>query len=337
MYVVKNSSRALFAALIPLAVVHAALLAMALLTTKVEPPLALLPPPDKLLFAYAGRLALDAVLLFAGHTVLRQFNICSRVAYALIGGVMAATSYALAMRNGLMLFEPPPGSEVTAGLLPAAAGMLGGFLYGQFAGLEAAAAAPAAAAGRETAPAATAATATETAAAPPRVFDGPVRVRSSVGAIAIAATVPAAISAILAFMLLALFGPAGPDSIITAALPAQVFLTVLIATTVPSAILVLAVHHIARAFRRSRGGDYAVIGSVVAGGCFALVTPLLGGMMIVLLPAALINGAIMGALYRRFAGIEPMPLPEIVIATDAQALVGADHPSRRQHGVILTN
>jgi hypothetical protein len=32
-----------------------------------------------------------------------------------------------------------------------------------------------------------------------------------------------------------------------------------------------------------------------------------------------------------------VPLPEVVIATDAQALVGADHPSRRQHGVILGN
>ncbi len=324
MYVVRNSSRALFAALMPLAVVHAALLAMALLTTKVEPPLALL-PLDKLLFTYGGRLVLDAVLLFAGHTVLRQFNICSRVAYALIGGVIAATSYALAMRNGLMLFPTPPGSEVTAGLLPMAAGMLGGFLYGQFAGLEAVAATAAAVAS------------TETAAAPPRVFEGPVRVRSSAGAIAIAATVAAAIAAVLAFMLLALFGPSGADSIITAALPAQVFLTVLIATTVPSAILVIAVHHIARAVRRSRGGDYAVIGSVVTAGCFILVTPLLGGMMIVVLPAALVHGAIMGALYRRFAGIEPIPLPELVIATDAQALVGTDHPSRRQHGVLLSN
>ena len=325
MYVVRNSSRALFAALIPLAVVHAALLAMGLLTTKVEPPLALLPPPDKLLFTYGGRLVLDAVLLFAGHTVLRQFNICSRVAYALIGGVMAATSYALAMRNGLMPFPPPPGSEITAGLLPMAAGMIGGFLYGQFAGLEVVAATAAAV------------STAETPAAAPRVFEGPVRVRSSAGAIAIAATVPAAMAAVMAFMLLALFGPSGPDSIITAALPAQVFLTVLIATTVPSAILVIAVHHIARALRRSRGGDYAVIGSVVTAGCFALVTPLLGGMMVVVLPAALVNGAIMGALYRRFAGIEPMPLPEIVIATDAQALVGADHPSRRQHGVLLSN
>ncbi|MFG3592812.1 hypothetical protein [Bradyrhizobium sp. RDI18] len=325
MYVVRNSSRALFAALIPLAVMHAVLLAMAVLTTQTMPAQAIMLPPDKLLVSYAGRLALDVVLLFAGHSVLRQFKICNRVAYALIGGVMAATSYLLAMRNGLLLFPPPPGSEITAGLLPTAAGMLAGFLYGQFAGLEAIAATPQ-----------PAAAATEIAASPPRVFDGPVRVRSSVGAIAIAVTVPAALSAILAFMVIALLG-AGPGSIITAALPAQVFLTVLIATTVPSAILVLAVHHIARAFGRSRGGEYAAIGSLVAAGCVALLTPIISGMIVLLLPAALVNGAIMGALYRHFAGIEPVPLPEVVIATDAQALVGADHPSRRQHGVILSN
>ena len=326
MYVVRNSSRALFAALIPLAVVHAVLLAMALLTTKTEPALAILPPPDKLLFSYAGRLGLDGVLLFAGHMVLRQFTICSRVAYALIGGVVAATSYALAMRNGLLLFPIPSGSEITAGLLPTAAGMLAGFLYGQLAGLEAVTATPR-----------PAAAAPEAAAVPPRVFDGPVRVRTSVGGIAIAATIPAATAAMMAFMVLALFGTAGPDALITAALPAQVFLTLLIATTVPSAILMLAIHHVARALRRSGGGAYAVIGSLVAAGCFVLLTPLLGGMMFVLLPASVVNGAIMGALYRRFAGIEPVPLPEIVIATDAQALVGADHPSRRQHGVILSS
>ena len=328
MYVVKNSSRALFAALIPLAVVHAVLLAMALLTTKIEPAQAILPPPDKLLFSYAGRLALDGVLLFAGHSVLRQFTICSRVAYALIGGVMAATSYLLAMRNGLLLFPPPSGSEITAGLLPMAAGVLAGFLYGQFAGLVAVAASPQ-----------PAAAATEGAASAPRVFDGPVRVRTSVGAIAIAATIPAALSAVLVFMVIVLFaGTSGPDSIITAALPAQVFLIVLIATIVPSTILVLAAHHIARALHRCRGGEYAAIGSVVAGACVVLLTPILPiYTMFLLLAVAIVDGAIMGALYRRFAGIEPVPLPEVVIATDAQALVGADHPARRQHGVILSN
>lgn len=329
MYVVRNSSRALFAALIPLAVIHAALTAMALLGAKVEPPLMSMPAPDRLLFAYGGRLMLDGALLFAGHSLLRHFRISSRVAYTLIGGAMAATCYLLALRNGLLLSPPPPGSEYAAGLLPAAAGMLAGFLYGQFAGLEIVAA-PAQATAAPV-------PATETAAAPPRVFDGPVRVRTSVGAIAIAATVPAAITAVLAFMFIALFGPAGPGWLITAALPAQIFLIVLIATTVPAAILVLVVHHIARAFDRSRGGEYAAIGSLLAAACMLLLSPLLNGMLILLLPAAIVNGAIMSALYRNFAGLEPVPLPEMVIATDPQALVGADHPSRRQHGVILSN
>jgi hypothetical protein len=331
MYVVKNSERALLVALIPLAIVHAVLLAMALLGTQVVPSQATMPPPDRILLHYAGRPVLDGALLFAGHLVLRQFNICSRAAYALMGGAMAATGYLLAMRNGLLMFSPLAGSEITAGLLPAAAGALAGFLYGQFAGLIAVAAAPEAAAPN-------AATTAPASAAAPRVFDGPVRVRTSIGAVIIAATIPAVLSAVLVFGFMAIFGTAGPDPIFTAALPAQIFLTVLIATIVPSAILVLAAHHIARALRRGRGGEYAAIGSLVAGGCVLLLTPLLQiELMFLCLAMAVVNGALMGALYRRFAGIEPVPLPEVVIATDPQALVGADHPSRRQHGVILSN
>ena len=56
-----------------------------------------------------------------------------------------------------------------------------------------------------------------------------------------------------------------------------------------------------------------------------------------LMIAAVAYGAIMGALYRRFAGLEPVPLPEAVIATDPNALVGADDPARHQHRVILSN
>src|SRR6476619_5136496 len=142
MYVVKNSERALLVALIPLAVVHAVLLAMALLGAYALPSQATMPPPDKILIHYAGRLALDGALIFAGHLALRQFNIFSRTAYALMGGAMAATSYLLAMRNGLLMFAPLAGSEITAGLLPTEAGALAGFLYGQFAGLMAVAVAP---------------------------------------------------------------------------------------------------------------------------------------------------------------------------------------------------
>ena len=64
------------------------------------------------------------------------------------------------------------------------------------------------------------------------------------------------------------------------------------------------------------------------------MVPLLSGSPLMIVAVA--HGAIMGALYRRFAGIEPMPLPEPVIVTDENTLVGADHSSRRGHGVMFT-
>jgi hypothetical protein len=325
MYVVNNSSRALLVALVPLAAVHAVLLAMALLATQTTPSQLNLPAPDRILTLYVARLALDGALLFAGHLVLRQGTICSRLAYALMGGAMTATSYLLAMRNGLLLAPPSAGSEITLGLLPAVAGMIAGFLYGQFAGLVPAAKGPQPSSENPSAP---------------LTFDGPVRVRTSVAAVAIAAMVPAALTAILSFTLVSLFlpGTLGVGPVFIAAIPAQMFLMIMVATIVPSAIFVLATHHIARALRRGRGFEYAAIGSLTAGLCVGLIAPLLPiASIFLLLASAVVYGAIMGALYRRFAGLEPVPLPEAVIASDEQALVGADHPSRRQHSVILTN
>jgi hypothetical protein len=326
MYAVRNSQRALFVALIPLAAVHAVLLAMALLETQTVPPEASLPAPDKVLMLYVARLALDGTLLWAGHLILRRRAISSRLAYALMGGAMTAFSYAIALRNGLLLSAPRHGSEITAGLLPMLAGMIAGFLYGQFAGLAPAAAWPAASLeGLMTS----------------QTFDGPIRVRTSVAAIVIAATIPAVLTGILSFMLTSLFFASWPTTtaapIFAVALPAQLFLMTLIATIVPSALFVLATHHVARALGRSRGFEYAVLGSLMAGLCcvlFARFTPI--ASVAFLLVPGLVYGAIMGALYRRFAGLEPLPLPEAVLASDENALVAADHPSRLRHGVVFT-
>jgi hypothetical protein len=306
MYAVRNSSRALLAALVPLAAVHAILLAMALLATQTEPPEMSLPVPDKILIYYAGHLALDGILLFAGHLVLRRSAVLSRLAYALMGGAMAATSYVLvlrnglvldgimlfagylvlrqsaisgrlayalmggamaaatyllALRNGLLLIPPKSGSEITLGLLPMGACALAGFLYGHFAGLESITAEPGSSAGAESASA-------------PRTFAGPVRVRTSVGAVMIAGLVPASLTAVLSFMVLTLFLP-GLGPVFAAAFPAQTFLMIMIATILPSAIFILAVHHIARAFRRDRGVEYAGIGGVAGGLCAGLIAPLM--------------------------------------------------------------
>ena len=168
MYVVNNSSRALLVALIPLAVVHAVLTAMALLGAQAVQP-AGVPSPDQVLVLYVTRLAIDGALLFAGHLMLRRRAISSRFAYALMGGAMAAAGYAIAIRNSFQLVSSGDGSLLTMGLLPAIAGMIAGFLYGQFAGLAPAEHFPKFSyEGRVTSLA----------------FDGPTRVRTSVAAIA---------------------------------------------------------------------------------------------------------------------------------------------------------
>lgn len=135
MYAVNNSVRALIIAAIPLAVVHAVLFAMLLLRTQTTPSLLSLPSPDKVLVLYVSRLAIDTALLFAGHVVLRNRAISGRLAYVMMGGITAACSYAIVLRNGLLLSQPNAGSEITTGLLPVFAGMMAGFLYCQFAGL----------------------------------------------------------------------------------------------------------------------------------------------------------------------------------------------------------
>jgi hypothetical protein len=328
MYRVKNSPRALFAALIPLAIVEAVLMAFAIAGGQVTNPEGV-PAPDQILMLYAGRMAINAAFLFAGHIVLRQWTISSRLAYGLMGGVMAAASYGIAIRNHIQLAAPGDGTVVTIGLLPTIAGMIGGFLYGQFAGLSPVARA----AGMSPA-----ANAPETP--PPLVFDGPVRVRTSVAGIAIAAVIPTVLATLLPYTLLPLlmngFADKSTAHIFAAVIPAQAFMVMLVISVIPATIFMLCVHHVARAMSRRSAWEYAAIGGVAAFACallLALVVPLFAVLVV---PAAFC-GSVMGALYRRFAGIEPVPLPEAVIATDPNALVGADHPSRHQHGVILSN
>ncbi|MCP3399548.1 hypothetical protein [Bradyrhizobium sp. CCGB20] len=328
MYLVKNSPRALFAALIPLAIVEAVLMVFAIAGGQVTDPVGV-PAPDQIVVLYAGRMAINAAFLFAGHIVLRQWTISSRLAYGLMGGVMAAVSYGIAIRNHIQLAAPGDGTVVTIGLLPTIAGMIGGFLYGQFAGLSPVARATG-----------VACSADAPAAPPPIVFDGPVRVRTSVAGVAIAALIPTVLATLLPYTLVPFlmngFADKSTAQIFAAVIPAQTFMVMMVISVIPSSIFMLCVHHVARAMSRRSAWEYAAIGGVAAFACMLLLVLVVPIFAALLVPAAFC-GAIMGALYRRFAGLEPVPLPEAVIAIDPNALVGADHPSRRQHGVILSN
>lgn len=328
MYVVNNCSRALLVALIPLAMIHAVLTAMALLGTQAAQP-GEIPSPDSVLFFYLARVAIDGALLYAGHRVLRRLFISSRLAYALMGGVMAAAGYAIAVRNNVQLDAPGNGMLLTVGLLPTIAGSIAGFLYHQYSGLAVAAEFP---------PLSYEGLATSLR------FDGPVRVRTSVAGIAIASVMPAVLATVLSITLASLlpgfasYMSSGANPVIALALPAQLFLTFLVATVVPSAILVLCLHHTARVLDRHRAWEYGSIGAAMALLCAWLVSPMAPIVPdFALMTSAVLCGAIMGTLYRRFAGLEPVPLPESVIAADPRSLVGADDPARRQHQVILSN
>jgi hypothetical protein len=328
MYVVNNSPRALLVALVPLSIIHAVLTAMALLGTQAAQS-GEVPTLDNVLFFYLARLAIDGVLLYAGHSVLRQLSISSRLAYAVMGGVMAATGYAIAVRNNVELDAPSNGTLLTVGLLPTIAGSIAGFLYHQYSGLTVAAKFPALSyEGLMTSLA----------------FDGPVRVRTSMAGVAIASMMPAVLTTILSITLASLlpgfarYMSSGNNPVIAVALPAQLFLTFLVATVVPSAILVLCLHHVARALGRRQAWEYGSIGAAMALTCAYLVSPMVPMVPgLALMTFAVFCGAIMGTLYRSFAGLEPVPLPEAVIATDPDSLVSADDPARRQHRVILGN
>jgi hypothetical protein len=220
--------------------------------------------------------------------------------------------------------------------------MVAGFLYSQFAGRErrpqqagVPSASTTSAIRVPTAP---------TTVTPPAAFDGPVQVRTSAAAIFIASSVPALLVTVLFFTALVDFGwvRSGPGGsagfdwshqITTLGLPAQIFLMTVMMTIIPSAIFVAAAHGAARALHRNRALDYAGIGALMMIALGIMLLPL-GGYGFAVMPLA-VPAAIMMAVYRRLAGLEPRSLPEPVLATDIETLVPEDHPSRRTHAVVL--
>ncbi len=129
-------------------------------------------------------------------------------------------------------------------------------------------------------------------------------------AILIAAMMPAVLTTILSISLASLlpgfvnYMSWGSMPVIAAALPAQLFLTFLVASVLPSAIFVLCTHYIARTLRRNRALVYAAIGGLMAALCayqLSSMVPLAPISLLMIISTA--YGSIMGALYRRFIGL----------------------------------
>jgi hypothetical protein len=326
MPVIRNSARAFIAALIAVAAFHGVMTVLGLgvfLAKDIQPP-----SPDRALQMFAIRVGIDAALLIAGHWLLRSFGLASRMAYGLMGGAAAAIGYAFALSNNLNVIPPVDGSRITAAILPVLVGMIAATLYVR-------------SAGREIFPARNG-NANDAEAAASSSFDGPVQVRTSIAATAIASVIPAAIAVIIAMPFVTfLFAHWKTDgshdaelskNVTTIVLPAYFFMITLFATALPAAIVVGVTHAAARVARRSSGLDYAIIGAAV--GIVASMA-LLSFLPADLFPAGIATGAIMGAVYRRFAGLEPLALPESILATDRATLVGEHDPSRQTRAVIF--
>jgi hypothetical protein len=329
MPVIRNSARAFIAALIVLVIFHGIMSVLGLgvfLANQIEPP-----SPDRAFRIFVTRVAVDAALLAAGHWLLRSFRLASRMVYGLMGGTAAAVGYAVALSQNLNITPPLDGTRLTASVLPILVGMISATLYAQFAGREMRVR-RGTSANPDAAP----------APAIPASFDGPVQVRTSMAATTIASMVPAAMVALITIPFVTFVmtqwetggsqNPAWANQISRMTLPAYFFMLTLFATAIPSAVIVSVTHAAARAFRRTGGMDYAVIGAAV--GLIASIA-LLIWVPAPLLSLVVVAAAIMGAAYRRFAGLEPLPLPEAVLATDPAALVGEHDPARQTRAVIM--
>ena len=326
MALVRSSVRALLLALIAPSILQVALLSMAWWGAEYRTGFI---APDRVFGLFVTQLAMIGGALYLGHLALRQLGTCSRGAYATAGGAAAVFAYVMTLRYGLHLTPPTAGAMVTAAILPTLSGALAGFLYSQFAGLEYGAGA--------TAPSQNSETAGESDQGFKGRFEGPVRVRTSLGAILLAAALPAVLTGTIAFSIFN-FGLAGVPNSTYLAFPAQIFISTLLMTVIPSGIITLLTHLVARAAGLHRGPAYAGTGAAMGFLVALLVFPFspFTALVYLAIPSTAF-GALMGALYRGFAGLEPMPLPEAVIVTDPETLVPHDDLARRSHSIVLNS
>lgn len=328
MFVIRNSARAFGGAALALAAYHLIWSSIGLASFTAENSQFSLPVPDKAFIMFVRRIAIDMALLAAGHRLLRSFGITSRFGYGLMGGAMMATGYAFALNNGLLMMEPLPGARITGALVPALVGIIVATMYAQFAG-------------REFIVKKTSDAASESAArAPaPEIYTGPVQVRTSMMATLIASVTPAVLFALCFLFLFAIVfpfqGASWRSQIQVIAVPSYLAVMVLIVTAVPAAILVNIAHGVARMTKQSGTLAYAGIGAAVGLAASLAAMPVMSSPSFVL--GIVFATAVASAVYRRFAGLEPRPLPEAVIAYDPTHLVPEDHPTRHGHAVIRSS
>jgi hypothetical protein len=298
---------------------------------------------DAILLTLIGGGALFAALFLLCHFALRRLG---RTHYALYGVAGAAAGFAAFLIFGgvrSIMLAGEQGLVTVAIGLPLAIGWSLGAIYRRMAGLEDA--------GPRAAPEEIAAAAAQASAAVPapsnapdapapggapvlieagdeHYYSGPLQVRTS-GALLAASG--AAVGGILGALVLlgAIAGAvsARDASALGIGMGAGIGVSLLLVFGF-ALFLFLPVwlsHKVAQRFRVTTTGGYAGVGF---GTCIAV------GILLppFLVAAPFAAGAM--ALYRRWAGVEPVPLPGDVVVRDPRALVGADHAARHYRRVV---
>lgn len=282
---------------------------------------------------------LYAIQFAIGHGQLRKRAIGSRKAYAVLGALAALAPFLIAMGHGPLTLAVQKGSLSALLLCPLAAGALVGFLYHRRAGYEIEGDDPAALAAAvgvndSDNPHASGTVRTDQA----EYFDGPLVVRSSLGANAIAALLAGG-AFVLATTLSAWTDPyQSPLSEFMARNgPGRTILQGVLGTAIPIMILLGLTHGFLRARGKHSYRDYALAG-LVGPVVFSVLIAMTGvsWLAFLYLLQFLAPSLIAMLAYRRLAGLEPAPLPDDIEVSDRRTLVGADHVRRRMVRVIDT-
>ncbi|HEY0012733.1 MAG TPA: hypothetical protein VGB79_07750 [Allosphingosinicella sp.] len=303
---------------------------------------------DAALLTMLGGGAIFAALFLAGHFALRRFGRTDSWLYGAAGAAAAIGAFLCFGGVRSIALAGDQGLVTVAIGLPLLAGWCLGAVYRRMAGLEhpAPRAAPAdieaaavRACGHSPLPLASnapdaparlphAPAATLIEAGEERYYDGPLQVRTSA---ALLAASGAAVGGFFAALVLlgAIAGAittrdasalgmgmsvgAGASILLVLFFALFLFLPVWIS------------HKVAQKFRVVTVGGYAGVGFATCIAVGILLPPFL-------VAAPFAAGAM--ALYRRWAGVEPVPLPGDIVVGDERALVGAGHAARRYRRVV---
>lgn len=299
---------------------------------------------DRLLLWLAGGAGMYVALFGLGHIGLRRFGVGERWAYAVLGGLALVAMYLSFKGPTRLAVVFGSGAGVIGLIIPFLIGSAFGFLYAWRAGweveteedLDGLRARMAGVAGADEGDLDAFETGGHT------YFAGPIRVRTSIPLMVLAAVIGGVLHGLVrgairvSWEVLQLPDPTGTEALARAGALSQYAGMEMVALAVigapPIALAILVGHYAARGLKQTDTWAYLGLG-LVAPLVISLLTLHLFWVVAIMI---MIPTAVAMAIYRSFAGLEPVPVKEDIQARRARDLVGADHPRRRFARVLRT-